>query len=255
MNAFRGRTTVARIDEIAPDLFRISILVPEINLQFNHFLVRDEEPLLVHTGMRAMFPDVAEAVGRLIDPVSLRWISWSHFEVDECGALNQWLGLAPSAQAVVGQVGAMINIRDFADREPRALGEADVLETGRHRYRWIATPHLPHGWDAGMLFDERDGVLFCSDLFHQYGEVEPITRDDVVGRYAGALAAMQAHPVLMDYMPFTPQTRQRLERLAGLQPRLLAAMHGSAYEGDGAAALRGAADVMEAALGTAAVAG
>lgn len=246
---------MAQIDEIAPDLYRISVLVPELNMQFNHFLVRDDEPLLFHTGMRRMFPVVSEAVGRLIDPASLRWISWSHFEVDECGALNQWLGVAPNAQAVCGQVGAMVNLQDFADREPRGLAPGDVLATGRHRFRWVPTPHLPHGWDAGMLFEERDGVLFCSDLFHQFGDVEPITRTDVVGRYGEAIAAMQAHPVLLDYMPFTPQTRTRLEQLARLEPRLLAAMHGSAYEGDGAAALRAAADVMERTLGSLPVAG
>jgi len=240
---------VAQITEIAPDLYRISVLVSELNLQFNHFLIRDEEPLLFHTGMRRMFPVVAEAVGRLIDPATLRWISWSHFEVDECGALNQWLAAAPRAQAVCGQLGAMVNVQDFAAREPRALSDGEVLTTGRHRFRWVATPHLPHGWDAGMLFDESDRVLLCSDLLHQFGDVEPVTGGDVVGRYHEAVAMMQAHPVLMDYMPFTPQTRARLERLAQLEPRILATMHGSAYEGDGAAALRAAGDVLEQLLG------
>jgi flavorubredoxin len=240
---------VAQITEIAPDLYRISVLVSELNLQFNHFLIRDEEPLLFHTGMRRMFPVVAEAVGRLIDPATLRWISWSHFEVDECGALNQWLAAAPRALAVCGQLGAMVNVQDFAAREPRALADGEVLTTGRHRFRWVATPHLPHGWDAGMLFDESDRVLLCSDLLHQFGDVEPVTGDDVVGRYHEAVAMMQAHPVLMDYMPFTPQTRARLERLAQLEPRILATMHGSAYEGDGAAALRAAGDVLEQLLG------
>ena len=246
---------MAQIDEIAQDLYRISIHVPEFDLQFNHFLVRDEEPLLFQTGMRRMFPAMWEAVGKLIDPTSLRWISWSHFEVDECGALNDWLARAPLAQAVVGQVGAMVNLMDFSDRPARGLAAGEVLSTGRHNFRWIPTPHLPHGWDAGMLFEERDRVLFCSDLFHQTGVREPITRDDVVGRYQQAITMMQAHPVLMDYMPFTPQTRGRLEALAGLEPRLLAAMHGSAFEGDGAAALRGAADVMEQLLGAQSVVG
>jgi len=246
---------VAQIDEIAPDIYRISVLAPGLDMQFNHFLVRDDEPLLFHTGMRGMFAATSEALATLIDPASLRWISWSHFEVDECGALNDWLAIAPHATPVCGAVGALVNVNDFANRAPRALGEDDVLTTGTHRFRWVATPHLPHGWDAGMLFEERDRVLFCSDLFHQYGNVEPITRADVVGRYRDAIAAMQAHPVLMDYMPFTHQTRQRIERLAGLEPRLLAAMHGSAFEGDGAAALRAAADVMEELLGAPAVAG
>ena len=240
---------MTKIDEIAPDLYRISILHPELNMQFNHFLVKDDEPLLFHTGMRRMFPVVSEAVGRLIDPASLRWISWSHFEVDECGALNDWLALAPNAQPLCGQIGAMVNVQDFADRPPVALAPGDVHSTGRHRFRWVPTPHLPHGWDAGMLFEERDRVLFCSDLFHQFGDVEPITRADVVGRYKQAIAAMQAHPVLMDYMPFTPQTRRRLDELARLEPTMLAAMHGSAFEGDCAGALRATGDVMEQLLG------
>jgi flavorubredoxin len=236
---------VAHIAEIAPDLYRIALFIPELNMQFNHFLVRDEEPLLFHTGMRRTFPALYEAVSRLIDPATLRWISWSHFEVDECGALNEWLARAPLAQPACGQVGAMVNLNDYADRTPRALAPGDLLSTGRHEFRWIPTPHLPHGWDAGMLFETRERTLFCSDLFHQFGDVSPTTSEDVVGRYGDAIAWMQAHPVLMDYMPFTPQTRRRLEELAALEPRMLAAMHGSAFIGDGATALRQAADVME----------
>jgi len=244
---------VARIDEIAPDIYRISILHPQLNMQFNHFLVKDEEPLLFHTGMRGMFSDLSAALGQVIDPASLRWISWSHFEVDECGALNNWLALAPNARPLCGQVGAMVNVQDFADRPPVALAPGDVHSTGRHTFRWVPTPHLPHGWDAGMLFEERDRVLFCSDLFHQFGDVEAVTKADVVGRYEQAIAAMQAHPVLMDYMPFTPQTRRRLNELASLEPRMLAAMHGSTFEGDCASAIRATGDVMERLLGAPAV--
>lgn len=243
---------MARIDEIAPDLFRISVYVPPIDLQFNHFLIRDAEPLLFHTGMRRMFPDVREAVARLIDPAALRWISWSHFEVDECGALNEWLGVAPRAQAVCGQLGAMINVEDFAIRPPRALGRDEAIETGRHRYRFVPTPHLPHGWDAGVLFEERDRILLCSDLFHQTGDVEPITSGDVLGRWDRAIAAYQEHPVLMDYVPVTAATKRRLDDLAALEPTLLAAMHGSSFSGDGAAALRASAAMLEKRLGSAA---
>lgn len=240
---------MARIDEIAPDLYRISVYVPQIDLQFNHFLVRDDEPLLFHTGMRRMFPDVRDAVARIIDPASLRWISWSHFEVDECGALNEWLDVAPRAQAVCTEVGAMVNLQDFANRAPRGLRRDEVIDTGHHRYRLVPTPHLPHGWDAGVLFEETHGILLCSDLFHQLGDREPMTTDDVVGRFAEAIINYQANPVLMDYMPFTPQTRRRLDDLASLKPRVLAAMHGSSFSGDGAAALRAAAEVMEKHLG------
>ncbi len=165
---------MARIDEIAPDVYRVSLYAPQFDLQFNHFLIRDDEPLLFHTGMRRMFPEVRDAVATLIDPAALRWISWSHFEVDECGALNEWLAVAPRAQAVCSQVGAMVNIQDFASRPPRGLAKDEVIDTGRHRYRFVPTPHLPHGWDAGVLFEETSGVLLCSDLFHQLGDVEPV---------------------------------------------------------------------------------
>jgi flavorubredoxin len=240
---------MARIDEIAPDLFRISIYLPQIDLQFNHFLVRDEEPLLFHTGMRRMFPDVRDAVARVLDPASIRWISWSHFEVDECGALNDWLAIAPQAQAACSQVGVLVNLQDFAARSPRGLSRDEVIDTGRHRFRFIPTPHLPHGWDAGVLFEENSRLLLCSDLFHQVGDREAVTSDDVVGRWERAVQLYQAHPVLMDYMPFTPATRARLEDLATLQPKVLAAMHGSSFVGDGAAALRAGADMMERTLG------
>jgi flavorubredoxin len=242
---------MARIDEIAPDLFRISAFVPEINLQFNHFLVRDEEPLLFHTGMRRMFPLVREAVARLIDPSTLRWISWSHFEVDECGALNEWLTEAPRAEAVCTEVGALVNLADFASRPARGLRVDETIDTGRHRYRLIPTPHLPHGWDAGMLYEESQGILLCSDLFHQVGDREPITSEDIAGRFGDAIAEYQQHPVLMDYMPFTRNTRKQLERLAALKPRVIAAMHGSSFEGDGASALLDAATVMQRHLGAA----
>ena len=234
----------ARIDEIAPDLYRISLYAPAFDLQFNHFLVRDDEPLLCHTGRRAMFPAVREAVATLIDPASIRWISWSHFEVDECGALNHWLAESKNATPVCGEVGAMINIADFSDRPPRGLKPNEILETGRHRFRFVPTPHLPHGWDAGVLFEETERVLLCSDLMHQLGDVEPVTTGDVVGRYRRALEAYQQSPVLMDYVPYTEQTKRQLAKLAALRPRTLAAMHGSTYVGDGAAALIASGDVI-----------
>jgi flavorubredoxin len=234
----------ARIDEVATDLYRISLYVPPFDLQFNHFLIRDDEPLLFHTGMRGMFPEVREAVASLMDPATLRWISWSHFEVDECGALNEWLSIAPKALPVCGEVGAMINIGDFSNRPPRALKADEILETGRHRYRFIPTPHLPHGWDAGMLFEENDRVLLCSDLLHQLGDTEPITTADITGRYRHALETYQAHPVLMDYVPYNENTKRNLAKLAALKPRTLAAMHGSTFVGDCAAMLTASADII-----------
>lgn len=237
-----------RIDEIAHGVHRISILMPEINLQFNHFLIVDEEPMLYHTGMRRMFPEVLEAVGRVIDPATLRWIGFSHFEVDECGSLNDWLEVAPRAQAVTGVVGALVNLNDFARRPPRALTPDETLTTGRLRFRYRPTPHLPHGWDAGVLFEETQRVLFCSDLFHHDGDVEPLTESDILGRVRASIVSYQAGP-LMDYMPYTRNTRPLLEGLASLEPRLLATMHGSSFEGDGAKALLELDTVMSEVLG------
>ena len=237
------------IHEIAPDLFRLSIYVPDFDMQFNHFLVRDEEPLLFHAGFKRMFPILREAVGKLIDPTKLRHVAWSHFESDEVGALNDWLELAPQAQPVCTLVGKLVSVDDFAIRPARGMTADDVLTTGKYRYRFHRSPHLPHGWDAGVLFDEAHRVLFCSDLFHQLGELEPITRADVVGRWDQAVATYQNHPVLMDYVPFTPQTRRHMERLAALEPQTLAAMHGSTFVGDGGEAFRLAAGVLERRLG------
>jgi flavorubredoxin len=228
---------MARIDEIAPDLYRVSIYMPQFDLQFNHFLIKDDEPLLFHTGMRRMFPEVRDAVAQVIDPAALRWISWSHFEVDECGALNEWLTVAPRAQAICSQVGAAVNIEDFAIRPPRGIAKGEVIETGGHTYRYVPTPHLPHGWDAGVLFEETNQTLLCSDLFHQTGDVEPLTESDVVGRSHQAMRNYQTG-ILADYVPYTHLTSRNLKKLAQLQPKTLATMHGSSFTGDCARALR-----------------
>ncbi len=240
---------MSTVTEIAPDVFRVSIFVPQFNLQFNHFLVKDDEPLLYHTGMRGMFPQVREAVARIIPPTQIRWIGFSHFEVDECGALNEWLEVAPSAQAVCSVVGVLVNLNDFASRPARGLKPDEVLNTGKYRYRFRKTPHLPHGWDAGVLFEETNQTLLCSDLFHQNGDVEAITESDVVERTRSAMIEYQAGP-LMDYMPYTPKTERLLEGLAALKPKTIAAMHGSTFVGDGERALRDLAVVMREVLGS-----
>lgn len=232
----------AKIAEIAPDVHRISIYAPDFDLEFNHFLVRDEEPLLYHAGMRGMFPALKEAVARLIDPGDLRWVGFSHFEVDESGALNEWLQVAPQAQAVSGQIGAMVNLADYADRPSRGLEKGEVLETGKYSFRYHPTPHLPHGWDAGVLFEQTQGTLFVSDLFHHNGQREPLTSEDVVERTRDAARAMQVSP-LMDYVPYTPNTERLLNELAAFDPNTLAIMHGSSFSGDGAGALRRLAGV------------
>lgn len=224
---------MATVTEIAPNVYRISIFAEQFNLQFNQFLVKDEEPLLHHAGMRGMFPELRDAVAKLIEPSRLRWISCSHFEVDECGALNNWLEVAPSAQAVCSLVGALVNFNDFADRPPRGLEKGEVFTTGEYRFRFQPTPHLPHGWDAGMLFEETQKTLFCSDLVHQVGAVDAITESDtVLERSRSALVDYQAGP-LMDYLPFTSNTEQLLQGLAELEPKTLAIMHGSTFKGNG----------------------
>ncbi len=239
---------MALITEIAPQVHRICIYHPDFNLQFNHFLVIDDEPLLYHTGMRRMFPDVLEAARRVIDPAKLRWIGFSHFEVDECGSLNDWLKVAPKAQAVSGVVGSLVNLNDFADRPPRALEADETFSTGRFRFRYRPTPHLPHGWDAGVLFEETQRVLFCSDLFAHNGDVEAMTESEIISRTRASLRDYQAGP-LMDYMPYTPNTRPLLEGLASLNPRTLATMHGSSFTGDASRALIELDGVMKETLG------
>jgi flavorubredoxin len=241
---------VATITEIAPDLFRLSIYVEQFDLQFNHFLVRDEEPLLYHTGMRMMFPELREAVSQLIQLTDLRWISWSHFEVDECGALNQWLESAPSAQPACSVIGGIINITDFANRPPRSLPPADVLTTGKYRFRFHPTPHLPHGWDAGALFEETQATLFCSDLVHQVGNVEPLTESDqILERTRDALSGYQKGP-LMEYVPYTPNTGRLLSELAAWKPKTLAIMHGSSFSGNGGRILEGLAPIFKNVFGS-----
>ncbi|MCL4206223.1 MAG: MBL fold metallo-hydrolase [Pirellulaceae bacterium] len=237
------------IFEIAPDVYRISIYVPEIDLQFNQFLVRDDQPLLYHTGTRAMFPLVLESVTKILDPSTIRWIGFSHFEADECGALNNWLEAAPSAEAVCTFVGALVSVNDFATRPAHILKSDDVLATGKYRFRLIATPHLPHGWDAGMLFEETQRTMFCSDLFHQVGDVEPSTESDLIGRFRETLTQYQAGP-LANYMPYTPNTQRFLAELAALKPKTLAAMHGSSFVGDGSKALLDLAPVLKELLGS-----
>jgi flavorubredoxin len=236
------------VTEIAPDVFRFCLYAPEIDLQFNFFLVRDEQPLLFTTGYRASFPSLREAVARVIDPARIRWVGFSHFESDECGALNLWLDAAPHAEPVCSLVSAMVNVNDFAVRPPRGLTDGEVLDTGKYRFRFCSTAQLPHGWDAGVLFEETQRTLFCSDLFHHDGDVEPITEADLSERVRATLNRMQAGP-LANYMPYTPRTDGILGKLADLNPRTLAIMHGSSYAGDGSAALRGLAGIMRDVLG------
>ncbi|MEZ6022932.1 MAG: hypothetical protein R3C16_05865 [Hyphomonadaceae bacterium] len=222
-----------RISEIADGVFRLSTFIPQVEpggLTFNQFLVRGEEPLLFHTGMRALFPLVHEAVGKLIAPETLRWITFGHYEADECGSMNEWLAIAPEAQVAHGMTGVGVSLMDQAARMPRILANGEVLDLGGKRVRYLDTPHVPHGWEAGLVYEETTGTLLCGDLFTQYGEHPPTTESDIVG-------AAIAGEDIAGYSALNPGMGATLRKLAELQPRTLAPMHGPAFVGDGAAAL------------------
>jgi flavorubredoxin len=239
------------VTEIARDTYRISTFHPGFGIQFNQFLIADAEPFLMHTGMRKMFDATRGGVAKVIEPSTLRWIGYSHFEPDECGALNEWLRLAPQAQALTSQVGVAVMLDDYADRPARPLADGEVVSLGRHRLRFIATPQLPHGWDAGLFFDETEGTLFCSDLFFQPGDPSPLMEGDIVGAAAEAIRGNLQGPLAND-MPYTPYTDATFDRLAELAPKTLAAMHGSSWRGDGARAVRELKTVVRDLLGGAA---
>lgn len=229
-------TSGTRIDEIAEGIYRICTPVPPSDFPggftFNQFLIDDEEPLLFHTGLRQLFPLVREAVTSVLDPTRLRFIAFSHVEADECGALNEFLTLAPEASPLCGSVAADVSVRDLADRAPRALDDGDSLSLGRHNVRWLYTPHLPHGWECGYLFEATTRTLFCGDLFTQAGhEHVAITEADI-------LAPSEAMRAQMDYYAHAPDTNVLLEKLAATRPTTLACMHGASYRGDGAQLLR-----------------
>ena len=223
--------------EIAPDLYRLCTYNAESGLQFCQFLFKDDEPLLFHTGHRRLFDQVRDAVAQVLDPATIRWIGHSHFEADECGSLNEWLGLAPHAQPFCSVVGARTSIGDFAIRAPRAMQDDERFSTGRFQFRFRQTPHVPHCWDAGLLFEETQATLLCSDLLLQRGDVAPLTDSDVLGPVAANLAAQRASPT-GDSLPYTTQTDAILLGLADLRPRTLATHHGSTFSGDGAQVLR-----------------
>lgn len=240
---------MTQVSEIAPDIFRISTFVPDFDLQFNQFLIRDDEPLLFHTGLRAIFPAVVDAVGALIQPGRLRWIGFSHVEADECGSLPEWQTLAPQATALCSLVGKLISVDDcLAIRPAKGLTDGETFSTGRYRFKFLHTPHMPHCWEAGFLFEETQRVLFCSDLFHQNGDVESLTRTDVIGRCRQALEDGQRGPLAW-YMPYGTRTDQSLRRLAELAPTTLATMHGSTFVGDGTKAIGDLAVVLREVLG------
>jgi flavorubredoxin len=231
-----NRETGTRIDEVAARIYRISTPIPPNSelppgFSFNQYLIAADQPLLFHTGPRRMFPLVSEAVKAVLPPESLRYVAFSHVEGDECGSLGEWPALAPQAQPVCSQVAAMIFTRDATDRPVLALRDGEALDLGGPRVVWFDTPHLPHGWECGYLGESSTRTLLCGDLFTQAGaDNPPLTEGDILGPSEGMRAAM-------DYFAHSPNTRQQLERLAAFEPRVLACMHGSAFQGDGRKAL------------------
>jgi flavorubredoxin len=228
------------VHEVADGIYRINTPLPPSfvpgGFSFNQYLVVDEEPLLFHTGPRKLFPVVREAVAAVMPVERLRYVGLSHFEADECGSLNEWLAAAPQAEPLCGGVAAMVSVGDVADRGPRALADGELLSLGRHAVRWLDTPHLPHAWECGFLFEEATRTLLCGDLFTQPGAgAEPLTQSDI-------LAPSEAFRRGMDYFSHSRNARAHLERLAALNPETLACMHGSAWRGDGAALLLALAD-------------
>ena len=230
------------INEVAAGIYRINTPVtlpggPEFN--FNQYLVLDEEPLLFHTGPRKMFALVREAIEHVLPVERLRYVGLSHFEADECGAINEFLAAAPQAVPLCGQVAALVSVNDVADRPARALADGEVLSLGEHKMRWFDTPHLPHGWECGLMMDSTTRTFFCGDLFTQGGTAgdPPVTEKDI-------LAPSEAFRAHMDYYAHAPDTAAILERLATERPTTLACMHGSAWRGDGATLLRALAEAV-----------
>ncbi len=228
-----------RIAEIAPRLYRLSTLVPEIappaGFTFNQFLLDADEPLLYHCGSRAMFPAISQAVATILPLERLRWIGFSHLEADESGAMNLWLAAAPRARVAHGATACNVSLADLADRPPRQLADGETLDLVGRTVRYLDTPHVPHGWDAGLMFDETTGTLLCSDLLSHLGDPKPVTGDDILGPAIAAEDAFHATAL-------TPLLEPSIRKLADLEPRTLAVMHGASYNGDCPALLRALAD-------------
>ncbi|MDB5699226.1 MAG: hypothetical protein JWN69_2030 [Alphaproteobacteria bacterium] len=231
-----------RISEIADGIYRLSTHVAEVappdGFTFNQFLILADQPLLFHCGHRALFPSISAAMAQVLPVERLRWISFGHIEADECGAMNLWLGAAPEAQILFNELGCGLSVNDLSDRPPRALKDGETLDLGGKRVRLIPTPHVPHNWEAQVLYEETTNTLFCGDLFTHVGDGEAITRDEIL---APALAAEQ----LFGATSVGAATAPTIRRLAALKPERLALMHGSSFEGDGETQLLRLADAYE----------
>lgn len=233
-----------RIDEVAAGIYRINtpVQVDAIpgGFSFNQYLIVDEEPVVFHAGYRKMFPLVSEAISKVIPLASIRHIGYSHFEGDESGAMNEFLGVAPRATPFASAISVLTSLADQVDVSARGMGSGEEFRTGAKTLRWMDTPHVPHGWDCGVLFDVTTGTLLCGDLFTQPGaETPPVTSSEV-------LTASELMRGAMDYYAHATRTRPILESLAALKPATLACQHGSAYRGDCAALLLELAGILDA---------
>jgi len=222
------------VDEVAAGIFRICTPLNVIpgGFTFNSYLITDDEPLLFHTGYRQLFPLTLQAINKVMPVEKLRWIGGSHFESDEFGALNNLLAAAPQAAPFGAEVGVLTSLNDFASRPARGFADSEEFSIGGRRMQWLYTPHVPHGWDCGILFDLSTRTLLCGDLFTQPGaNPPPVTESEILSSSEGMRS-------MMDYYAHSTGTSAILERLASLNPALLACQHGSAYRGDGAALIR-----------------
>lgn len=226
----------ARVTEVADGVHQLTSVVPGMPVVFNQYLIDAAEPLLFHTGPRSLFPVVADGVARVVEPDSLGWIAFGHVESDECGSMNEWLALAPRSTVAQSQVGCMVSLADLADRPPRPLSDGETLDIGGHVVRWIDTPHVPHAWEAGVIYDETTRTLFCGDLFTRYGEFPAMTDDDIVG------PAVEAEDMAPGSLSLHPSSGATIRRLAELDVATLALMHGPAFSGDCRRALLDLAD-------------
>ena len=228
--------TQTQIDPIEDGIYRIHTPVPAMPggfaFSFNQYLIVDDEPLLFHTGLRRLFPAVRDAIAKVMPIEKLRWVAFGHVEADECGGLNDLLAAAPNARPLCSRVAALVSINDLADREARAVADGELISLGRHQLRWTDTPHLPHGWESGLLLEETTRTLLCGDLFTQPGaEHAPVVEDDI-------LTPSEKFRTAMDYAAHGRDARKLVDKLAAFAPRTLACMHGSAWRGDGGSLLR-----------------
>jgi flavorubredoxin len=221
-----------RVAEVVDGVHQLTTFFPEMNFGFNQYLIAADEPLLFHTGMRGLFPLVSDAVSRVLPAESLRWVSFGHVEADESGSMNEWLALAPAATVVQSQIGCMVSISDLADRAPRPLADSEKLDIGGHVLQWFDPPHVPHAWEAGLLYDATTKTLFCGDLFTRWGEYAASTTDDIVG------PAVQAEDEMPGALSLHPASGATIRRLAELDVDTLALMHGPTFTGDCRSALR-----------------